>query len=105
MTIEEAIEVLDMFLHKDCSLERTKFAYDENTVWHAVHMGRDALKERNQIVRCKDCVHRPTAGTGANHDVEFPDSDWRCPCRCEDGWYNWIPDDDWFCKNGERRIK
>ena len=56
---------------------------------------------KEAIVRCKDCVHRPT-GTGANHDVEFPDDDWRCPCRCEDDWYNWIPDDDWFCKNGER---
>jgi len=48
MTVEEAIEVLDMFLDKQCDLERTKFAYDENTVWSAVQMGRDALKERNQ---------------------------------------------------------
>ena len=54
------------------------------------------------IVRCKDCKHKPT-GSGANHDITFPDRDYRCPCRCEDFWYSWIPDDDWFCANGERR--
>lgn len=38
MTNKEAIEVLNMFLYKDCDLARTKFAYDENTVWEAVHL-------------------------------------------------------------------
>ena len=53
-----------------------------------------------EVVRCKDCKHRPD-GTGANHDLEFPDD--RCPCQCEDYWYSWKPDDNWFCGNGERR--
>lgn len=53
-----------------------------------------------EVVRCKDCKHRPT-GTGANHDIEFPDN--RCPCQCEDYWYSWMPDDDWYCANGERK--
>ena len=54
-----------------------------------------------ELVRCKDCQHRPT-GTGANHDLEFPDCE--CPCQCEeDYWYSWMPDDDWYCANGERR--
>lgn len=52
------------------------------------------------ITRCKDCIHRPT-GTGANHDIEFPDD--RCPCQCEDYWYSWMPRDNWFCANGERK--
>lgn len=54
----------------------------------------------NEVVRCKDCRHRPD-GTGVNHDLEFPDD--RCPCKCEDYWYSWKPDDNWFCGNGERR--
>lgn len=54
------------------------------------------------VVRCKDCIHKPT-GSGVNHDIEFPEQDYRCPCRCEDYWYSWMPDDDWFCANGERR--
>ena len=53
-----------------------------------------------RLVRCKDCKHRPD-GTGANHDLEFPDD--RCPCQCEDFWYSWKPDNNWFCGNGERR--
>lgn len=52
------------------------------------------------IVRCKDCKHKPY-GTGANHDLVFPDE--VCPCQCEDYWYSWMPKDDWFCANGERK--
>lgn len=55
-----------------------------------------------EVVRCKDCKHKPT-GSGVNHDIEFPEQDYRCPCSCEDDWYSWMPDDDWFCANGERR--
>lgn len=53
-----------------------------------------------EIIRCKDCKHRPT-GTGANHDLEFPD--YVCPCQCDDYYYSWMPKDDWFCKDGERK--
>lgn len=78
-----------------------------------IHMGRDKFgdgiyhippdlptAEVVEVVRCKDCRHRPD-GTGVNHDLEFPDD--RCPCKCEDYWYSWKPDDNWFCGNGERR--
>ena len=83
-----------------------------------IHMGRDKFgdgiyhiigvpippdlptAEVVEVVRCKDCKHRPD-GTGVNHDLEFPDD--RCPCKCEDYWYSWKPDDNWFCGNGERR--
>lgn len=41
---EEAIKVLEMFLHKQCSLGRTEFAYDVNTVWEAVKMAAESLK-------------------------------------------------------------
>ena len=51
-----------------------------------------------KLVRCKDCKHRPT-GDATRHELEFPD--WECPCQCEDYWYSWMPDDNWFCANGE----
>ena len=53
-----------------------------------------------QVVRCKDCIHRPT-GTNRD-DLEFPD--YKCPCQCDDFWYSWKPSDDWFCGNGERKV-
>lgn len=67
----------------------------------------ESVEYRRQInwsplVRCKDCIHKPT-GSGANHDITFPKQDYKCPCRCDDDWYSWMPDDDWFCANGERR--
>lgn len=56
------------------------------------------------VVRCRECIHRPSV---SDHDeiggfkYEFPDD--RCPCKCVDRWYSWMPDDNWFCGNGEHR--
>lgn len=55
-----------------------------------------------EVVRCKDCKYKPT-GTGCNHDLEFP-VHYKCPCECDDYWYSWMPKDDFFCGNGERKI-
>ncbi|MBR2653998.1 MAG: hypothetical protein IKD59_05515 [Lachnospiraceae bacterium] len=54
------------------------------------------------VVRCKDCIHKPI-GDPNEHDVQpHKEDDYKCPCLCEDdGWYSWIPADDWFCGNGE----
>ncbi len=41
---QEAIKVLEMFLYKQCSLGRTEFAYDADTVWEAVKMAAESLK-------------------------------------------------------------
>ena len=56
-----------------------------------------------KIVRCKDCKHRPVKPDDyeTGFDLEFPDG--KCPCQCDDGYYSWYPNDNWFCANGERR--
>ena len=61
-----------------------------------------------EIIYCKDCKHKPHTSDKYDYDngdcgfeIIFPD--YRCPCRCEDEYYNHIPDDDWYCANGERR--
>ncbi len=61
-----------------------------------------------EVIRCKNCKHRPTPTENYNYDnsdcgfeIDFPD--YRCPCQCDDEFYNRIPDDDWFCGNAERR--
>lgn len=60
-----------------------------------------------EVVRCKDCRNRPYSETEktTGFDVELPD-DRTCMCPCyndEDGWYSYIPADDFFCKYGERK--
>lgn len=47
MTPNKANKVLKMFLHKQCDLKRTEFAYDETEVWLAVFTAKNALE--NQI--------------------------------------------------------
>lgn len=66
----------------------------------------DRFKE---LVMCKDCKHRPKIDeedvenyTASGFSLEFPD-DFECPCRCEDPYYSWMPKDDWYCGNGERK--
>lgn len=55
------------------------------------------------LVYCKDCKHRPIDNRTKEHssafEIEFPD--YKCPCQCDDGWYSWCPEDNWFCANGE----
>lgn len=68
-------------------------------------------KELVEIVRCKNCIHRPIRDedTLDNNNVNPPkDShgyeDYTCPCLNEDdGWYSWYPSDDWFCADGEAK--
>ena len=46
MTRVEAIKILEMFLHKQCDLERTNFAYTQSEVWNAVKMASEALEKQ-----------------------------------------------------------
>ena len=58
-----------------------------------------------EVVRCKDCKHRPYStepGKTYGLTIEAPDD--RCPCYNEDdGWYSWVPDNEFFCFYGERK--
>lgn len=65
------------------------------------------LKEQPEIVRCKDCKHRPKEPNlktyESGFDIEFPEGS-KCPCQCSgDEYYSWYPEDDWFCADGERK--
>ena len=60
-----------------------------------------------QVVRCKDCKHRPKEPDFKSFengfDIEFPEGS-KCPCQCSgDKYYSWYPEDDWYCAEGERR--
>ena len=58
------------------------------------------------IVFCKECKHRPVKEDASGEDYGFniiaPNGDERCPCLVEDGWYSWMPKDNFFCGYGER---
>jgi hypothetical protein len=65
--------------------------------------GRPIYKVTGELIRCKDCKHRPTINGEYENgfSLEFPTS--RCPCQCDDGYYSWMPKDDWYCANAERK--
>ena len=51
--------------------------------WHDNH---------GELIRCKDCKFNPKLDRRS-----------KCPCNCCDSYYSWIPDDNWFCADGERK--
>lgn len=69
-------------------------------------IANNAPSAQSEIIRCNECKHRPTPtmaddGITRGFSVEFPDE--KCPCQCEDGWYNWYPENDFYCGYAERR--
>ena len=58
-----------------------------------------------EVVRCKDCKHRPyLTEPGKTYGLTIEAPDGRCPCYNEDdGWYSWVPDNEFFCFFGERK--
>ena len=61
--------------------------------------------DSKELIQCKDCKHRPIRleedEDEKGFNLKFPDE--QCPCYCDDGYYNWMPSDDWYCGNGERK--
>ena len=57
------------------------------------------------IVFCKECKHRPKLSdeNGERYGFNVEEVSERCPCVCEDGWYSWMPPDDFYCGYGERK--
>lgn len=54
MTPQKALEILEMFLHKQCDLQRTKFAYSDIEVYCAVSMAKNALEKPLQETNEQD---------------------------------------------------
>ena len=48
MTPQKALEILELFLDKQCNLQRTELAYSQNEVWKAVKIANDALEKQLQ---------------------------------------------------------
>lgn len=93
MTLEEAIKA---------ELSKGIHAQLTDIVNKAYQKGYD--KAMAELIHCKDCKHRPTLTDrecDAGFQYEFPDE--RCPCQCDDPWFNWMPKDNWYCANAERK--
>ena len=67
----------------------------------AIDFSKSAVGE---LVRCKDCKHKPHTkepdGDGYGFDITA-DGDFTCPFLCDDGYYNRMPSDDFYCSYGE----
>ena len=81
--------------------------HNEGYTYDQVHFTIDDAPSID-IVRCKECKHRPVKedANGENYGfnlIKPNNGDERCPCIVDDGWYSWMPKDDFFCGYGERK--
>ena len=66
--------------------------------------GRQIDSDVIEVVRCKDCKHRPIqTEEGKTYGLTVASPDGLCPFICPDGWYSRIPWDGWFCSFGEKK--
>ena len=82
------------------------------TLLYMVDEDSDGVEEVMQLptielVRCKECKHRPIKEDADGKDygfnlIEPTEGDERCPCLVSDGWYSWMPNDNFYCGFGER---
>lgn len=108
MTREEAIDVLKHNYPSACFTD----------LCNAVEIAIQALSAQPEIIRCKDCKYKPVEEKYTHTrkmKYGFPDDVWvetivkspvdfsPCPCIQDDEYFSWVPDDDWFCANGERK--
>lgn len=88
------------------TLDKFGVQFIERVINHYVQITEKNLGHAEDIVRCKDCVHKPYVVDvfhASYGDVPVLESD-KCPCvNKDDYFYSHMPDDDWFCGNGERR--
>ena len=95
MTLEESIRA---------ELSKGIHAQLTDLINKAVRKGYDLAKA--ELIHCKDCKHRPILDGDDEREgfnLVFPTE--RCPCQCADPWYNWMPKDNWYCGNAERKTE
>ena len=82
-------------------------------------VGKTKCVDAVEVVRCKDCKHRPAFryyddGERYVEGPRYPETlkngytfmfeDETCPCvNGLDSYFSYVPKDDWFCADGERR--
>ncbi len=101
MSREVIIKVLDR--EEIDAHARKSFYIDEETHEAKVEL-LAPYQNMGELIRCKDCKHRPILKREFHNgiDLEFPTD--MCPCRCDgDEYYSWMPEDYWFCPCGERK--
>ena len=101
MSREVIIKVLDR--EEIDAHARESFYIDEETHETKVEL-LAPYQNMGELVRCKDCKHRPILNGKFRNgfDLEFPTS--ICPCQCyEDEYYSWMPGDYWFCPYGAKK--
>lgn len=81
--------------------------HNEGYTYDQVHFTIDDAPSID-ICFCRECKHRPIKEDADGEDYGFNlikpnNGNERCPCIVDDGWYSWMPKDDFFCGYGERR--
>lgn len=104
-TYEEVSEYLGSKIYKEVRelLEKAKRYNEEQKLFENTMKNSPIIEFPPEIIYCRDCIHRPFKEYS---EIQAPKinglTDYTCPFVCVDSYYTIIPDNDFFCKNGER---
>lgn len=91
----QVIEALDK--ERQLLLNREQYGAENVLVHHAINVITELpIVRQPEIVRCKDCKHRPTYPKAYGAEIN---GKWCYWCELHRSWKH----DDWFCADGERR--
>lgn len=88
---------------------RNPYGNPVSDAYFALDKAINALKI--DIIHCGECIYKPKEIPDKYYEGEtkvyFPEINGEnlCPCQCDDEFYSWVPDDNWFCANGKRKIE
>lgn len=91
----QVVEALDK--ERQFLLNREQYGAENVLVHHAINVIAELpIVRQPEIVRCKDCKHRPTYPEAYGAEIN---GKWCYWCELHRAWKH----DDWFCADGERR--
>ena len=102
---------MSRYIDADALIEKAHEIEDSGDIWSIESADEfervfDDYAPSIDIDFCKDCKHRPVKEDADGADFGFniiaPEGSNRCPCLVDDGWYSWMPKDNFFCGYGER---
>lgn len=103
---------MEIVMNKYINAEQLKKEFPHNNDWdYPVNTNSYVVELIDStpyidLVYCKDCIYRPLKEDPDDKSYGFnviaPAAGRRCPCLIEDGWYSWMPPDDFYCAYGKR---
>lgn len=105
MKLIDADDLMEVINKSIDAATKVGIVVDGQFLWSLIRYAINNASAIN-LIKCKECKHRPIKedADGKNYGfnlIKPNNEDTCCPCLISDGWYSWMPKDDFYCGYGE----